>query len=120
MINTLTLANGTIIEVANEDYSNEKIQNGEHLKLKQTGGWRLPSINELEFIFQMTHKKGKGNFRNEWYWSYESYQVSWDYRVNMGYNFNDGTTNAIALSSGSISSGLSEAYIRLIRNIPTN
>jgi len=120
MNNTLTLTNGTTIEVANEDYSSEKIQNGERNKLITKDGWRLPSINELDLIFQRMHKIGNGNFRNDWYWSNDSFQVSWDYEVIMGYNFNDGSTNAEAFTFGSRSHGLSEAYVRLVRVLATN
>ena len=120
MNNSLTLTNGTSIEVANEDYSSEKIQNGEHNKLNIKDGWRLPSINELDLIFQKIHQTGNGNFRNDWYWSNESFQVSWDWEVKIGYNFVDGSTNAKALVSGSISHGLSEAYVRLVRNLRAN
>ena len=91
MNTTLTLPNGKTIEVANEDYSFEKIHKGEHHKLIKKDGWRLPSIYELDVIFKKMHQAGKGNFRN-----------------------------ANALASGSISCSISEAYVRLVRNHPAD
>ena len=120
MNTTLTLPNGKTIEVANEDYSFEKIHKGEHHKLIKKDGWRLPSIYELDLIFKKMHQAGNGNFRNDWYWSNESFQVSWDYDVKIGCNFADGSTNANALASGSISCSISEAYVRLVRNHPAD
>ena len=32
-------------------------------------GWRLPSKEELNAMYEQLHKQGKGNFKNEWYWS---------------------------------------------------
>lgn len=120
MNNTLKLTNGTTIEVANEDYSSEKVQNGELNKLITKDGWRLPSIKELDLIFKRRHEISIGNFQDDWYWSNDSFQVSWDYEVNVGYNFHDGSINAESFGFGSRTHSLSDAYVRLVRILTTN
>ena len=32
-------------------------------------GWRLPTIDELQAIHEQLHEEGKGNFKDEIYWS---------------------------------------------------
>lgn len=32
------------------------------------GKWRLPTLKELIVIYKKLHKKGKGNFENDYYW----------------------------------------------------
>ena len=34
-------------------------------------GWRLPSMEELEAMYEQLHLKGKGNFKRNSYWSSE-------------------------------------------------
>lgn len=120
MNNTLKIKDGNIIEIATEDFSTVMIPKEELRKIKQTDGWRLPSVKELELIYNEIHRNRGGNFHNDWYWSKESFYVSWDYSVEMGYNFADGQPNAKALSHGSQSFGLSEAFIRFVRDLPNN
>jgi len=33
------------------------------------GGWRLPNKEEQRVMYEQLHKQGKGNFKNNWYWS---------------------------------------------------
>lgn len=35
----------------------------------QYQGWRMPSIDELEIMYEQLHKNGKGNFIDSQYWS---------------------------------------------------
>ena len=32
-------------------------------------GWQVPTIDELEAMYEQLHKRGQGNFKNEIYWS---------------------------------------------------
>ena len=32
-------------------------------------GWRLPTKQELEIMYEQLHKKGQGNFKKEFYWT---------------------------------------------------
>jgi hypothetical protein len=32
-------------------------------------GWRLPTLEELQVMYEELHLKGKGNFDDDWYWS---------------------------------------------------
>mgnify|MGYP000686696302 CR=1 FL=1 len=116
----LNLPNGTSIEIASNDYALEMIQREECNLLGSKDGWRLPSILELKLIFHNLHKEGNGNFHTDWYWSNDFFEVSWDYSLRMGFNFNDGATNAEELGFGSRSYGLSKSYVRLVRHLTIN
>lgn len=41
-------------------------------------GWRLPTKEELRGMYELLHRKGKGNFKIDAYWSNSTYT---DYRA---------------------------------------
>ena len=52
-------------------------------------GWRLPNKEDLKAMYEL-HKQGKGNFKNEWYWSSSQY----DSGDAWGVNFSDGDVSS--------------------------
>jgi hypothetical protein len=66
---------GEIFEVANEDLEMKMSQDEAESECNKLGnGWRLPTISELEIIYDDLHKKGLGGFKDETYWSGDSYE----------------------------------------------
>lgn len=112
----ITLNNGKKIEVAKKDLGSNSYTSGTHSKLKFKDGWRLPSIEELETIFNLVQQGKLGDFHEDWYWSCSSFQVSWDYYEYLGVNFADGQINAKTITGGSYSLDIGKAFIRLVRN----
>ncbi len=114
----ITLPTGNTIEIAADDYSKDQIERNQHLKLHTEDGWRLPDIEELQLMYSILHKEGKGDFENDWYWSKSRFEVSWDYSVDIGINFADGSRNASSLPNGhgALTHGLGEARVRLVRD----
>ena len=39
------------------------------------GGWRLPTKEELTGMYEFLHRKGKGNFQGDSYWSSSEYDA---------------------------------------------
>jgi hypothetical protein len=115
----ITLPNGQTIEVAPDDYSKEKIERNQHLKLHTEDGWRLPDVEELQQMYSILHMEGKGDFENDWYWSKSRFEESWDHSVDIGVNFEDGSRNARSLANGhgSLTNGLVAARVRLVRDV---
>ena len=57
-------------------------------------GWRLPSKDELNAMYEQLHKQGKGNFKNTWYWSSSQVNSGGAWGVNFGTGgVNYGTKN---------------------------
>jgi hypothetical protein len=53
-------------------------------------GWRLPNITELKLMYNELHKKGKGNFKSDFfYWSSTEDRTS---RISI-FSFRDETVN---------------------------
>lgn len=66
---------GEKFEVANEDLEMKMSQEEAESECNKLGnGWRLPTISELEIIYDDLHKKGLGGFKDETYWSGDSYE----------------------------------------------
>ncbi len=61
---------GEKLQVANKDF---KFKMGFYDAIRACenlgSGWRLPTIEELELMYEKLHKKGIGNFHNDCYWS---------------------------------------------------
>jgi hypothetical protein len=80
---------GHKFQVADGDYTEKlTINDAEYVFGTFGNGWRLPTINELTGMYHFLHKRGKGNFRAECYWSgrQDLFDASW--------YFNFGTRDA--------------------------
>jgi len=79
---------GETIEVAKKDFPNEMDWDDAMTACKNLGnGWRLPSKEELEAMYEQLHKQGKGNFRTDhFYWSSSGYNAyfAWDFSFEGG------------------------------------
>jgi hypothetical protein len=61
---------GAKLQVANKDFSDQMTWNKAIDACEKLGsGWRLPTIEELEAIYEQLHNKGQGNFKESDYWS---------------------------------------------------
>ena len=71
-----------VLDVDGNEYLIEK---GDVLQ-ERTGDWRLPDKEELNLMYRNLHKKGLGNFDNEFYWSSSesSSRGAWDQDFNDG------------------------------------
>ncbi|MDA0929885.1 MAG: hypothetical protein O3C32_00775 [Bacteroidetes bacterium] len=113
------LPTGKKLEIASCDLFQEQVPLNSMREQHISEGWRLPNIEELMLLKSELHEQGLGDFHSDWYWSRESFYVSWDYSVNMGLDFQSGNTNAKALGApASETQGLCVAYIRLVRLLP--
>jgi len=66
---TFTVA-GETMQVAKEDFPLEMSYVNAMKACEELGnGWRLPNEGELKAMYEQLHKRGKGNFKNAWYWS---------------------------------------------------
>jgi len=66
---TITV-NGRKLEVADQDLPNWMNWDDAVRACQNLGsGWRLPDKDELEAMYEQLHKQGKGNFKNDFYWS---------------------------------------------------
>ena len=70
MIELTNPKNGTRIQIADSDLELKFDWKNATVACTAIGdGWRLPSQQELELIYIEIHKKGKGNFKQDYYWS---------------------------------------------------
>ncbi len=83
--------NGKTIEIGSEGglmYWHDAMKFCQNKK----NGWRLPTLVELKAMYEDVHTQGKGNFKNEWYWSCteDEVGVGWFYNFSYGFanNFN--------------------------------
>lgn len=61
---------GVRLQVANQDFSHKMTWPEAKKACNDLGnGWRLPSKEELEAIYNQLHEKGLGNFKDDNYWS---------------------------------------------------
>jgi hypothetical protein len=104
------------LECAPEDFGGavswEKAKSAcENYWLGGYNDWRLPTITELELMYNNLHGKGIGNFKNDYdpsdYWSSEKYSDNSDDR-HYCFDFYDGTTD-------SYSYGSTTSYARPVR-----
>jgi uncharacterized protein (TIGR02145 family) len=77
---------GAKLIVANEDFSVEMTWFDAQSACEELGeGWRLPTIDELQAIYEQLHEEGKGDFKDEIYWS--SMEGSWKDDAEYAKNF---------------------------------
>ena len=53
-------------------------------------GWHLPSIDELELMYENLHLQGIGDFASSWYWSSTEYVEEWTGNRAFSVNFDTG------------------------------
>lgn len=96
---------GVELQVANQDFSDEMTwKDAERVCIELGSGWRLPTKEELEAIYEQLHKKGQGEFKSAHYWSIAEYDSSeaWPF------NFATGTAGYNETRMGSF-------YVRAVR-----
>ena len=70
MLEIISPITGERLQVAENDLDKQMNWfSAKKICAKLGNGWRLPTISELELMYKMLHKKGKGNFKNDIYWS---------------------------------------------------
>ena len=97
---------GGTLQVAKEDFPS-KMDYPEALEACAGlgDGWRVPEYKELEIMYIQLHKKGKGNFKNGFYWSGNrklGYAVSRNFISGEGEGFDKST----------------RLYVRAVRVLP--
>lgn len=80
--------NGITLQIAKEDFPNSNWDNAISACAGLGKGWRLPNEGELKAMYGQLHKQGKGNFKNDFYWS--SSEKDFSGRA-WGVNFDDGS-----------------------------
>ena len=79
---------GEKLQVANNDFKqSENWFKALEACEKLGSGWRLPSIEELQVMYEVLHKKGKGNFKedNRYWSSSEDVDNAWVIYFNDGF-----------------------------------
>ena len=67
---------GGILQVADNDFPSKMNWNDAISACQNLGNdWRLPSLEELTAMHEQLHKQGKGNFKDESYWSNSEYDA---------------------------------------------
>jgi len=103
---------GAIVQVADNDFPTEMNWSNAMSACQNLGhGWRLPSIEELEAMYEQLHTKGKGNFKTDfidWYWS------SSEYNANDSWFFNF----AFANGQANYYHKLYSTHVRAVRTLP--
>jgi hypothetical protein len=112
IISTIT---GETIKVALMDVFDDMYENGGEMSWELANiacaslgpGWRLPTFGELSLMYEILHEKGKGNFKNAFYWS----------------STQDGINNVVRIdfTNGDVEHCLTtedkESQVRAVRNV---
>ncbi len=102
----LALKNGKKIQIDQSDFAKQLNWSTAKLKCEEIGeGWRLPTLSELEEIFE---NKEQYNFANYGYWTYWSIE-----------ELNEEESLSFSGVEGNITTHLktSNNYVRAVRNI---
>ena len=102
----LALKNGIKIQITQNDFTDQLNWSTAKLKCEEVGeGWRLPSISELEEIFE---NKEQYNFANYGYWTYWSIE-----------ELNEEESLSFSGVEGNITTHLKTTnnYVRAVKNI---
>lgn len=81
----LILKNGKTLELQEADYE-KSVNLNVALSLCQniSGGWRLPTIEEFDTIYNELHKNGQGNFMEESYWAAITVNIPCSFNFKVG------------------------------------
>jgi len=90
----LVLTLGHKIQVADADYEESFNWDDAMYVCSNFGGaWRLPTIEELTGMYEFLHRRGKGNFKYNWYWSSseneEDAASAWSFHFENGEAYNN-------------------------------
>jgi len=99
---------GETMQVAKEDLPHLMTWDDAMSACQNLGnGWRLPSVGELQEMYEL-HKQGKGNFKNELYWSssQDNSGVAWNV------SFSDGIVRNYGVNKDFL------ARVRAVRALP--
>jgi hypothetical protein len=81
---TFTVA-GETIQVAKEDSPLKMNYYNAMSSCEELGnGWRLPDKDELTAMYEQLHKQGKGNFKDDWYWSSSQFEMGCAWGMSFG------------------------------------
>ena len=124
MLEIISPITGERLQVAENDLEKKIDWFSANKKCAKLGnGWRLPTISELELMYKMFHKKGKGNFKNDIYWSNTGpVNVIDNDRRGMHYNFATGSAKKMLEfeesydQTGNMSNKDSLHQVRLVRS----
>ena len=78
---------GDDVQVAYQDFPNKMTWQEAKRACSELGsGWRLPTKQELEIMYDQLHKKGQGNFDILSYWSSSEYDATtaWTFLFSNG------------------------------------
>lgn len=91
----------------------------QHLMQSSKKSWRLPTIFELEEIYQSNAKNSLSKKKKGWYWS-SSTESSYDFVVmsdTLCLNFENGERNYKNVPGGYYHLSIREAYLVLVRDV---
>ena len=80
---------GAELQVANQDFSGVMTWQEAKRACSELGsGWRLPTKQELEIMYEQLHKKGQGKFQSVSYWSSSELDTNyaWYFYFSNGYS----------------------------------
>jgi hypothetical protein len=107
MFEIISPITGEKLQVALNDFEEKMTWDQAKSACKDLGnGWRLPTIKELKVMYKELHEKGKGNFKDDDYWS------STEDASNGAYSFYFGNGGA---NYGNYGSKSDAACVRAVR-----
>jgi hypothetical protein len=65
----IKMPTGQELEVWPQDLGDMTVVDAKSACANLGSGWRLPTLEELQVMYEELHLKGKGNFDDDWYWS---------------------------------------------------
>jgi hypothetical protein len=91
MSNLINKKTGKNFEVYNQDLDNRYSWENAKIEIKKLGeGWRIPTIDELETIYDNSWQIDVNPLEREWYWSSSGNGSS----TSFCFDFNDGERKA--------------------------
>ena len=109
------LSFGPHFQVADADFPEVVIDKDMYAFSSLGDGWRLPTKEELKGMYELLHRKGRGNFEKVWYWSSDNRN---GFHFAKGLFHSDPDPDMDEYSAGLFDPGLLKARVRLVRALP--